>query len=158
MAGFDAVPDELRETAGRIGDAVGGVAGLMWQGPSGDYGHSGVQTAWGTFIEQLRAQVEALRDKAEEFGGDLGQAANRYLDTEAETNSTLAGLGGLLEQQSGALGAAAGGVAGGALGGGIGAALGGAAGGALGGSIGNALNSGAPSSAPGDSEHGGTEN
>ncbi|AIJ21677.1 hypothetical protein AMETH_1585 [Amycolatopsis methanolica 239] len=35
MTGFDAVPDELRQTASTIGDVVSGVAGLAFRAPAG---------------------------------------------------------------------------------------------------------------------------
>ncbi|MEU6646893.1 hypothetical protein ABZ863_30750 [Saccharomonospora sp. NPDC046836] len=126
VTGFGAVPDELRETAGRIGEAVGGVASMVWRGPSGDYGHPGVQTGWEQFVEQLKAQVEALRDQAEEFGSNLGVAAGRYQETEAGTGATLAGFGDMIADYGGpAVGGAIGGAAGAATSGAIGSVLGG---------------------------------
>ena len=110
MAGFGAVPDELRETAGMIGDAVAGVAGMVWRGPSGDYGHPGVQAGWEQYVNHLRRQVEALRDKAEDFGVRLGEAAGRYLDSETEAGGTLGTFGDVLENDGGALRAVGGGI------------------------------------------------
>ncbi|WP_298177049.1 hypothetical protein [Saccharomonospora sp.] len=114
MAGFDAVPEELQETAGRIGEVVSGVANMVWRRPSGDYGHPGVQAGWDQFVEQLKAHVEALRDTVEEFGGKLNEAAGKYRETEAESGGTLKAFGDLVESHGGAIG---GGIAGGAAGG-----------------------------------------
>ncbi len=80
--GFRALPDELRHTAGRIGDVVSAVAGAVWQGPSGDYGHAGVQAGWAGFIEDMRGHVESLRAGAERHGDGLIAAAQSYLDSE----------------------------------------------------------------------------
>ncbi len=60
--GFGAVPEELRFTAVKIGDVIDKVAGAAWPGPSGDYGHAGVQAGWAGFIEEMRGHVESLRD------------------------------------------------------------------------------------------------
>ncbi|ACU97121.1 hypothetical protein [Saccharomonospora viridis] len=129
MAGFDAVPDELQETASKIGETVSGVANMVWRGPSGNYGHPGVQAGWEQFIEQLKAHIEALRDKAEEFGGKLNEAASKYRETEAESSGTLKTFGDVVESYGGAIGRIAGGLAGGA-GGAAGRSIGGVLGGA----------------------------
>ncbi|MEW2502203.1 hypothetical protein ACQPXB_10670 [Amycolatopsis sp. CA-161197] len=76
--GFDAVTEELERAADTIGDVVGGAAGLLWQGPSGDYGHPGVQAGWGSFIEDIKSVVDALEGKAQGHGEDLRTAAVRY--------------------------------------------------------------------------------
>src|SRR5690606_6415281 len=60
MTGFGSVPDELRATAGQIAETVEQVAGVMWRGPGGDYGHEGVAQAWGRFMEDVGAQVRGL--------------------------------------------------------------------------------------------------
>lgn len=143
MAGFDAVPEELQETAGRIGEVVSGVANMVWRRPSGDYGHPGVQAGWDQFVEQLKAHVEALQDTVEEFGGKLNEAAGKYRETEAESGGTLKAFGDLVESHGGAIGGdrrrsrrrSRRGIAGGALG----AASGAAAGSAAGESIGSVL-------------------
>ena len=57
--GFGAVPEELYRTANQIGDVIGSASGLLWQGPSGDYGHPGVQTGWGSFIDDVKSEVES---------------------------------------------------------------------------------------------------
>lgn len=90
--GFSTVPDELRQTAGSIGDAVGAVAGMVWQGPSGDYGHPGVQAGWAGFIEEMKAQVAALRDKANEHADGLRTAADQYQDSDTENGQALGGV------------------------------------------------------------------
>jgi hypothetical protein len=90
--GFSTVPDELRQTAGTIGDALGAVAGMVWQGPSGDYGHPGVQAGWGQFIEEMKAQVAALRDRANEHADGLRTAAEQYQDSDAESGHVLGGV------------------------------------------------------------------
>ncbi|MEU4670588.1 hypothetical protein AB0F91_22025 [Amycolatopsis sp. NPDC023774] len=76
--GFDAVTEELERAADTIGDVVGGAAGLLWQGPSGDYGHAGVQAGWGSFIADIASVVEGLTGKAHGHGEDLRTAAVRY--------------------------------------------------------------------------------
>jgi len=136
MAGFDAVPDELRGTAGRIGETVGGAANLSWQGPSGDYGHDAVQQAWQRYIEGMRKHFEGLKGKAEELGGQLGAAASRYAESDGDTQSTLGTLGGAVEGAAGGIlaGGAAGGAVGGAVGG-VAGGLAGAAGGAVAGGV-----------------------
>jgi hypothetical protein len=95
--GFGAIPEELRQTAGKIDDAIGGVIQLFREGPTGDYGHSGVQRAWADFVENVKREVESLRDKAAEHGDSLRTAAIKYLEREAETGATLTGLGGLVD-------------------------------------------------------------
>lgn len=95
--GFGAIPEELRQAAGKIDDVIGGVVQLPWQGPTGDYGHSGVQRGWADFVENAKREVESLRDKAVEHGESLRAAAVKYLENEAETDATLTGLGGLID-------------------------------------------------------------
>jgi hypothetical protein len=58
-AGFGAVPDELRQTAGKIADAIGPVGGPVWRGPSGDYGHPGAQQGFAAFIRDGPGQSRA---------------------------------------------------------------------------------------------------
>lgn len=142
MTGFDAVPDELRGTAGRIGETAGGAAGLMWQGPSGDYGNDAVQQAWQLYIESMRKHFETLKGKAEELGGQLGSAAAQYLESDDDTRSSMDTLGNAVESAAG--GMAAGGAVGGAVGG-IAGGLGGALGGAAAGGISAVLDGGAGS-------------
>lgn len=140
MTGFDAVPDELRGTAGRIGETASGAAGLVWQGPSGNYGNDAVQQAWQCYIEGMRERFETLKGKADELGGQLGSAAARYLESDDGTRSSLGTLGDAVEGAS--RGFAAGGAAGGAVGGVVGG-LGGAVGGAAAGGISAVLDGGA---------------
>lgn len=117
-AGFGAVPDELRETAGRIVDVVGGAAGMAWQGPSGDYGHAGVQAGWAQFVEDVKGQVENLLEKAHGHGDDLKSAAVQYLESEQSAGSALSGLGELVDSLGSSTGGAVGGVISGVLSGG----------------------------------------
>lgn len=112
-SGFGAVPDELRQTAGRIVDAVAGVAGMAWRGPSGDYGHPGVQAGWAQFIEEINAAVAKLRDKAHEHGDHLTAAAVKYLESEQAAAGELGGLGELVDSLGSAGGIAGGGFTGG---------------------------------------------
>lgn len=95
--GFEATPDELRQTAGKIDDVIGGVVQLLWRGPTGEYGHSGVQRGWADFVENAKREVGSLHDKAVEHGEALRAAAVKYLENEAGTGADLAGLGGLVE-------------------------------------------------------------
>ncbi|MBP2327979.1 hypothetical protein JOF56_008364 [Kibdelosporangium banguiense] len=102
--GFGIVPEELRQTAGRIGDVIAGVAGAVWQGPSDDYGHPGVQMGWAGFIDQMKAHVETLRAKADGHGENLITAAASYLDRESGVGQVLGQAGSLLESAAEVLG------------------------------------------------------
>ncbi|GDY30633.1 hypothetical protein [Gandjariella thermophila] len=115
--GFDAVADELRRAAGSIADAVGGVAGMVWQGPSGDYGHRGVQAGWARFVEDLKAQIQKLHDRAHQHGDNLIAAAAGYLESDAEADAALDRVAGLLDSAGSAAGVATGGGGAGAPGG-----------------------------------------
>jgi hypothetical protein len=119
--GFGAVPEELYRTANRIGDVVGSAGSMLWQGPSGDYGHPGVQTGWGSFIEDVKAEVGKLAKKAEGHGEDLRTAAVKYADSDGAAGEALGKLGGGL--LGGLQGAPGGGITGG-----LGGILGGAGG------------------------------
>ncbi|WP_329057760.1 WXG100 family type VII secretion target [Amycolatopsis sp. NBC_01480] len=117
--GFGAVPEELYRTANRIGDVVGSAGSMLWQGPSGDYGHPGVQTGWGSFIEDVKAEVGKLAKKAEGHGEDLRTAAVKYADSDSAASEALGKLGGgLLGGLEGAPGGGITGGIGGVLGGG----------------------------------------
>ncbi|WP_156076935.1 hypothetical protein [Saccharothrix sp. NRRL B-16314] len=94
MAGFGAVPEELRRAAGEIGDAGDKTAGLVWCGPSGEYGHEGVASAWELFIEEMKAYVERLRQEADEHAIGLRAAATSYVDVDADEAVGFGGLGG----------------------------------------------------------------
>ncbi|WAL64246.1 hypothetical protein ORV05_25155 [Amycolatopsis cynarae] len=96
-AGFGAIPDELRETANTIADVVGGVLGLAWRGPSGDYGHAGVQRGWAQFVEDMRGRVEQLHAKAEEHGEGLKKAAVQYVERDSEAGRAIGGVGDLID-------------------------------------------------------------
>ncbi len=95
--GFEAIPDELRQAADKIDDVLGRVLQLPWRGPTGDYGHSGVQQCWAEFVENAKREVESLRDKAVEHGESLRRAALAYLEQETESHSNIAGLGDLID-------------------------------------------------------------
>jgi hypothetical protein len=99
--GFGAVPDDLRQTAGKIGEVIGAVTGLVWEGPSGDYGHAGVQSGWAAFIEGMKSTVQGLHDKAGEHGESLRTAASAYEGSDA-------GVGTKMGEFGEAIGAAAG--------------------------------------------------
>jgi hypothetical protein len=88
--GFGAVPDELFRTANAISDAVGTAAGMVWQGPSGDYGHPGVHAGWGWFIEDMKAEIAQLREKADGHGESLKLAAAEYVDSDSEASHLIA--------------------------------------------------------------------
>ncbi|MFD2421290.1 hypothetical protein [Amycolatopsis pigmentata] len=92
-SGFGAVPDDLRQSAGKIGEVIGGVAGLVWQGPSGDYGHAAVQSGWARFIEGMKGTVQGLHDKAGEHGESLRTAASAYEGSEAEAGTKIGDFG-----------------------------------------------------------------
>lgn len=123
-SGFGTVPEELRSTAGKIGEVMAGVADAIWQPPSGNYGHPGVQSGWASFIEQMKSNVKALREKVDEHGQGLISAATSYLDSESDVGDFLAKAGSGLDS----------------LGGGIGSVLGGAASGFVNSDIASRLN------------------
>lgn len=111
-SGFGTVPEELRSTAGKIGEVIAGVADAIWQPPSGNYGHPGVQSGWASFIEQMKSHVEALREQADEHGRGLITAATSYLDLESNVGDFLTKAGSGLESLGGAIGSVLGGAAG----------------------------------------------
>jgi hypothetical protein len=102
--GFGIVPEELRQTANKIGDVIGKVAGAVWQGPSDDYGHPGVQMGWAGFIDEMKTHVETLRAKADGHGQNLVSAATSYLDRESGVGQVLGQAGSLLESAAGTMG------------------------------------------------------
>ncbi|GAA3584538.1 hypothetical protein GCM10022222_81540 [Amycolatopsis ultiminotia] len=93
--GFGTVPEELTDAANHIGDVVGRVGELPWPGPSGDYGHPGVQQGWRSFIEDTESVVDGLIEQAREHGEALRRAASWYLlgDEQAEGEIGKAGAG-----------------------------------------------------------------
>src|SRR5919199_47390 len=95
--GFGAVPEELRNTAVRIDDVVSVVARAVWQGPSGDYGHAGVQAGWAGFIADMRRHVESLRDNADGHGQGLVATAGSYVDREVRAVELIGKSASLLE-------------------------------------------------------------
>jgi hypothetical protein len=99
--GFGAVPDELLRTANKITDAVGRAGSMLWQGPSGDYGNPGVQQGWGTFVEDLKAEIEKLCQKAYGHGDDLRAAATSYTESDSEADAAFGQVGGLLDSGGG---------------------------------------------------------
>jgi hypothetical protein len=125
--GFGAIPDELRQTAGRIVDAIGGAEGMPWRGPSGDYGHAGVQAGWAQFIDDIKAEVKKLQEQGHTHGDDLKAAAVKYLESDETAGGQLGGLGELIDALPAAGGAAGGGIAGALAGhgdgGGVGSAM-----------------------------------
>ncbi|WP_410578380.1 hypothetical protein [Amycolatopsis sp. lyj-108] len=121
--GFGAVFDDLHQTASRISDVVTVVDGLPWNGPSGDYGNSGVQEGWARFIENAKVYVDGLRGKATEHGDLVRTAAGRYQVSDQESEQALSRLGGLLDGFAGDPAAAIGPGIGGVAGGGIAARL-----------------------------------
>jgi hypothetical protein len=90
--GFGAAPDELFQTANAISDAVGSASGMLWQGPSGDYGHSGVQAGWGQFVEDMKAEIDKLRDKAKGHGESLKSAAIKYVESDTQASKAFSKL------------------------------------------------------------------
>ena len=84
MAGFGAVPDELRQVAGKIGETGDQVAGMVWVGPSGDYGHAGVSSAFEQFIEEMKQQVGWLREQVDGHTLGLGEVARNYHDLDEQ--------------------------------------------------------------------------
>jgi hypothetical protein len=112
--GFGAVPEELYRTANQIGDVIGSASGLLWQGPSGDYGHPGVQTGWGSFIDDVKSEVEKLAKKAEGHGEELRTVAGKYAESDTQAGDAIGKLGaGLFDSLGGLQGAPGGGITGG---------------------------------------------
>ncbi len=126
--GYGAVPEQIRQAANDITDVVGRVASTVWSGPSGDYGHPGVQTGWAQFIEMMRDHVEELRKQAETHSTGLFDAVTTYLGLEDDAESTLGAAGAALDS------------VGGGIAGGIGGALGGATAGFINPDIASRLN------------------
>lgn len=91
--GFGAVPEELFRTANSIGDVIGSAAGLLWQGPSGDYGHRQLQTGWTGFIESIEAEVARLAEQTQGHGDNLRTAAGKYLQSDDDATGTVGGFG-----------------------------------------------------------------
>jgi hypothetical protein len=87
--GFEVIPDELERTADRIGAALGDVAGIVWRGPGGDYGHPAVETAWSRFVEDARDHVNVLRHSAAGHGVNLRDVASRYRDVDIASSDAL---------------------------------------------------------------------
>ena len=101
-SGFGTVPDELRQAAGQIGGAIRGVADLIWQGPSGDYGHAGVQHSWGQFIDDMKKAVGNLHDEADDHGLNLKGAASAYEEMDSGVGQVVGGIGELIDSAGGA--------------------------------------------------------
>ncbi|MFI9383891.1 hypothetical protein [Kutzneria sp. NPDC052558] len=106
--GFGAVPEELFRTANAISDAVGSAAAMLWQEPSGDYGHPGVQAGWGQFIEDMKSEIGKLRDKAEGHGESLKAAAMGYADSDSFAGKVIGAIEGEFGQPGGTTGGVAG--------------------------------------------------
>ncbi|NKQ56464.1 hypothetical protein HFP15_26660 [Amycolatopsis sp. K13G38] len=96
-SGFGTVPDELRQAAGQIGGVIREAADLVWQGPSGDYGHAGVQQGWGQFIDDMKKSVQNLHDKADDHGIDLKGAASAYEEQDSGVGRLVGGIGELVD-------------------------------------------------------------
>lgn len=96
-SGFNALFDSLQQAAGTIDDVVTDVLNGPWHGPSGDYGHPGVQGSWAAFIEEARRDVQRLREVAMERGDQLRSAASRYIESDAETTAAIGKIGGSLQ-------------------------------------------------------------
>ncbi|WP_052372751.1 hypothetical protein [Amycolatopsis taiwanensis] len=102
--GFRAVFDDLHRTANQIGEAVQAVAELPWQGPSGDFGHRGVQVGWTQFLEDASAEIEKLLEKAGEHSDGLRAAAGLYQESDDEGGFVLGNIGDLLDPGDGTVG------------------------------------------------------
>jgi hypothetical protein len=130
MAGFGATPDELHKAANAISDTVQKAAELVWQGPSGNYGHPGVQEGWGHFVQDAKAEIQKLTQATKGHGENLVQCAQHYLSLDEQ-------VAGLLGNAAGdAISSIAGGAAQGAH---AGSQAGGAAGSTVGGAVGSAV-------------------
>lgn len=101
-SGFGTVPDDLRQAAGQIGGAIRGVADLVWQGPSGNYGNAGVQRGWGEFIDGMKKSVQNLHEQADDHGVNLKGAASAYQEIDSGVGQTIGGIGELIDSAGGA--------------------------------------------------------
>jgi hypothetical protein len=90
--GFGTAPDELFRTANAISDAVSSASGMLWQGPSGDYGHRGVQAGWRQFIEDMKAELDKLCDTAKGHGESLKSAAIQYVESDTQASKAFGKL------------------------------------------------------------------
>ncbi|GAA5111267.1 hypothetical protein [Haloechinothrix salitolerans] len=111
--GYGAVPEQIQRAANDITDVVGRVANTVWSGPSGDYGHPGVQTGWARFIEMMRDHVEDLKKQAEDHSTGLFDAVSTYFGLEDDAESTIGAAGSGIDDVGGAIGGALGGAGGG---------------------------------------------
>ena len=93
VGGFGTVPDELFKAASAITDAGGHAGGMVWRGPSGDYGHPGVQGGWAQFVEDLKAEVNKLSQRADSHGEKLRTTAVDYADTDEAAGSVFGKVG-----------------------------------------------------------------
>ena len=75
--GFNAVPEELQRAANVITDTVGQAAKLVWQGPSGNYGHPGVQGGWDQFVADAKAEINRLAQAAKGHRREPGERRPR---------------------------------------------------------------------------------
>lgn len=95
--GFGSVPDDLFKAASAIGDAVGNAGSLVWNGPSGDYGHPGVQDGWSQFIGDVKSAVNGLARAADSHSDNLKGNAVNYTEGEKDAVAVIgraaAGLG-----------------------------------------------------------------
>jgi hypothetical protein len=87
--GFLAIPEEIRQMASKITEAIGDIHGLTWQKPSGDYGHSGVRNAWTSFLNELEHQVGTMHRTAAGHSENLNASAARYSRTDIENGKSL---------------------------------------------------------------------
>lgn len=97
MSGYDAVPDELRGTAGQIGDVLSSVSGAVFDPPSGDYGHPEVQAGWEQFMEGLKGTFDAHHKSASRHGENLHSAASSYEGRDESAQGTITSSGGGLD-------------------------------------------------------------
>ncbi|MGH3494249.1 MAG: hypothetical protein ACRDRL_20250 [Sciscionella sp.] len=96
--GFGTVPDDLRAAAATIGTTAARTAGITWREPTGDYGHAGLQSSYVGFIGEMKRHIATLTSTVEGHGDNLRDAAASYLDSDANSSTTLgnlaAGIGG----------------------------------------------------------------
>jgi hypothetical protein len=94
--GFEAIPGELRRTASSIGEAVGDALGIEWRGPSGDWGHAELQSAFANLIGDSARHAQQLAEAAGGFARGLEDSATAYEDSDKAAAESLGRLiGGL---------------------------------------------------------------
>jgi hypothetical protein len=87
--GFEVVPEELERAADSIGDAVRDVADILWDRPSGDYGHPVLGSAFAHFLDDIKDHVDTIHEAALGHGMNLKDTASHYRDADIGSGEVL---------------------------------------------------------------------